>query len=252
MPKTIAFINQKGGTGKTTSTVNVGAGLGRLGQKVLAIDLDPQANLTYHLGIKAHELPRTIGTVLEGRATLAETILERPGFDVIPASLDLAQTEARIFNEPGREHILRAALEGLKRDYSFVLIDCPPSLGILTLNALTAVRDVYIPIEAHYLALQGLRAIRGIIEIVGQRLNPGLEITGVFATRYDERLNLSREVVENLKEHFGEILFRTVIRNNVKLAEAPSYGLDIFAYAPNSHGADDYLKLSREILKRGA
>jgi len=248
MSKVIAFINQKGGTGKTTSTVNIGAGLSRLGKKVLAIDLDPQANLTYHLGIKTREA--SISDVIEGRARIEEAIVERDGLDVIPSTLGLADIEARIFNATGREYLLREALAGLERPYAYVLIDCLPSLGVLTLNALVAAREVYIPLEVQALPLQGLRAIREIVELVRKRLNPGLELTGIIATKYDNRLNLNREVLGTLQEHFGDLLFKTVIRGTVKLAEAPSYGQDIFTYAPKSHGAEDYLALCREIIER--
>ena len=250
MTKTIAFLNQKGGTGKTTSTVNIGAGLSRLKQKVLAVDLDPQANLTYHLGIKAGELKASISELLEGRAGVEEAIVERDGLDVIPSTLALADTEARIFNLTGREHLLKGALAGLKRGYAYVLIDCPPSLGTLTLNALVASREVYIPLEVQALALQGLRAIKGIVDIARERLNPGLEITGIIATKFDGRKNLNREVLETIKKHFGPLLFKTVIRDTVRLAEAPSYGRDIFTYAPRSYGAEDYLNLCKEILQR--
>jgi len=251
MRKTIAFINQKGGTGKTTSTANIGAGLVRLKQKVLAIDLDPQANLTYHLGIKAGDLKASIAEVLEGRVGVEEAIIKRAGgLDVIPSTLALAETEARIFNQSGREHFLRGALAGLNRSYAYVLIDCPPSLGVLTLNALVAAREVYIPLEAQALPLQGLRAIKDIVDIARERLNPRLEITGIIATKYDGRKILHREVLETIKKHFGVLLFKTVIRDTVRLAEAPSYGQDIFSYAPRSYGAEDYLSLCKEILQR--
>jgi len=250
MTKTIAFINQKGGTGKTTSTANIGAGLVRLKQKVLAVDLDPQANLTYHLGIKAGELKASIAEVIEGRAGIEEAIVERDGPDVIPSTLSLAETEARIFNVTGREHLLKGALAGLNRAYAFILIDCPPSLGILTVNALVASKEVYIPLEVQALPLQGLRAIRDIVELARERLNPGLKITGIIATKFDGRKNLNKEVLETIREHFGALLFKTVIRDTVRLAEAPSYGQDIFTYAPRSYGAEDYLNLCKEILKR--
>jgi len=250
MSKTIAFINQKGGTGKTTSAVNVGAGLSRLGKKTLAIDLDPQANLTYHLGIKTHELKPSVSEVMGGRAGIEEAIVERGGLDIIPANLGLAETENRIFNMGGREYLLKEALAGLKRAYAYILVDCPPSLGVLTLNALVAVREVYIPLEVQALPLQGLRAIMKIVELVRERLNPGLELSGIIATKYDSRRNLDREVLETLKEHFGELVFKTAIRETIKLAEAPSYGQDIFNYAPKSRGAEDYLALCREIVER--
>lgn len=250
MTKIIAFTNQKGGTGKTTSTVNCGAGLSRLGKKALIIDLDTQANATVHLGIKVHELSRTIASLLEGKDSIEETIVERDGLDILPSSLDLAETETRIFNTAGREFILKETLDGLKRTYDFILIDCPPSLGILTLNALVAVKEVYIPLEVHYLALQGLRALKGIVELVKKRLNPRLEIAGIIATKYDGRKTLNREVVEKIREHFGGTVFNTLIRDNIALAEAPSYGKTIFEYRPNSHGAEDYLSLCQEILQR--
>jgi chromosome partitioning protein len=250
MTKTIAFINQKGGTGKTTSTVNIGAGLSRLGKKVLVIDLDPQANLTYHLGIKAGELKASISELLEGRTGLEEATIKGDGLDVIPSTLGLAETEARIFNVTGREHLLKGTLARLKPGYAYVLIDCPPSLGTLTINALVASREVYIPLEVQALALQGLRAIKDIVDIARERLNPGLEITGIIATKFDGRKNLNKEVLETIKKHFGPLLFRTVIRDTVRLAEAPSYGRDIFTYAPRSYGAEDYLNLCKEILQR--
>jgi len=250
MTKTIAFINQKGGTGKTTSTVNIGAGLTRLGQKVLLVDLDPQANLTYHVGIKAGELKAFISEVLEDRAGTEEAIVERGSLDIIPSTLALAETEARIFNVTGREYLLKGALAGLKRGYGYILIDCPPSLGTLTINALVASKEVFIPLEVEALALQGLRAIRDVVTIARERLNPGLEITGIIATKFDGRKNLSREVLGTIKKHFGPLIFKTVIRDTVRLAEAPSYGQDIFSYAPRSYGAEDYLSLCKEILQR--
>lgn len=250
MTKTIAFTNQKGGTGKTTSTVNIGAGLTRLGQKVLVIDLDPQANLTYSLGIKAHETDKSISNVLEGGAKIDEAIIERNGLGVIPSSLSLSETEARIFNATGREYLLKEALAELKGAYRFILVDCPPSLGVLTLNALVATREVYLPLEVHYLALQGLRALKGVVELVKKRLNPNLEITGIIATKYDGRKNLNNEVLKTIQKHFKTLVFKTPIRDNIALAEAPSYGQTIFEYRNKSHGAEDYLSLCKEILKR--
>lgn len=250
MSRTIAFINQKGGTGKTTSAVNIGAGLTRLGQKTLLVDLDPQANLTYSLGIKAHELDKTIANILDGEAITEETIMERNGLDIIPSSLSLSETEIRIFNIAGKEFLIREALESLERSYHFILIDCPPSLGNLTINALTAVKEVYIPLQVHFLALQGLSALRGIVNIVQKRLNKDLKITGIIGTQFDKRKNLNKEVLAKIQEHFGGLVFKTLIRDNIALAEAPSYGQTIFEYRLKSHGAEDYLALSKEILKR--
>lgn len=250
MTKTIALVNQKGGVGKSTCAANIGAGLSRLGKRTLAIDLDPQANLTYHLGIKPQELKATISDVVEGRAEIEETIIERDGLDVIPSTMTLADTADRIHNIKGREHLLKEALAGLKRPYAYVLIDCPPALGVLTLNALVAAKEIYIPIEVEALALQGLRSIMGVVDMIRDRLNPGLKISGIIAAKYDSRKNLNREVLETLREHFGGLVFKTVIRETVKLAEAPSYGQSIFDYAPRSYGAEDYLNLCKEILRR--
>ncbi len=247
--ETISLVNQKGGTGKTTSTVNIGAGLTRLGQKVLLIDLDPQANLTYHLGVKGGEIRASTAEILEGRARIEEAIIEKAGLDVIPSSLALADTEARIFNLPARERLLSEPLARVRDKYNYILIDCPPSLGILTLNALVASDGVFIPIEVQALPLQGLRAIDRIIELVRDRLNPELRIAGIIATRYDNRKILSREVLEAIRGHFGSLLFKTLIRETVRLAEAPGFGEDIFSYAPRSYGAEDYLNLCKEILK---
>jgi chromosome partitioning protein len=247
----ICLVNQKGGTGKTTSAVNIGAGLARLGQKVLLIDLDPQANLSYHLGIKSGEIKASVAEVLEGRARPEAAVIERAGLDVIPSTLALAETEARIFDLPGRERLLSEPLARIKSRYSYILIDCPPNLGVLTLNALVGSDKVFIPIEVQALPLQGLRAIDGVIGLVRERLNPELRIAGIIATRYDGRKILNREVLDTIREHFGHLVFKTVIRDTVRLAEAPGYGLDIFSYAPRSYGAEDYLSLCKEILKTG-
>jgi len=250
MRKTIALINWKGGTCKTTVTLNAGAGLAKLGKRTLVIDLDPQGNLTYSLGIKPAELRATIAEALEGKAELEDAIIEREGMDIIPATQGLADTEARIANVTGREYLLREALGRFKRPYDFILIDGPPSLGLLTTNALAAAREAFVPLEAQALPLQGLKAIQGVIELVRQRINPGLELSGIIAAKYDGRLTLSQEVMETLRAHFGDKVFKAVIRAGVKLAEAPSSGKSIFTYAPHSHAAEDYLALCKEIIKR--
>lgn len=216
--------------------------------------MDPQANLTHHLGIKPHTLHSSIRAVLEGKSWLQDTRIklhkEFQSLDLIPANLTLAETEARIFNKNGREFLLREVLAvGWKKTYESILIYCPPSLSVLTLNALIAASEACIPLEFQPLALQGLRAIRDIIELDRKRLNPSLKLTGIIATKYDNRLRLSREVLETLREHFGDLLFKTEIRGAIKLAEAPSYRQDIFHYAPKSHEAEDYLALCREIIR---
>jgi chromosome partitioning protein len=247
--KIIALINQKGGVGKTTSAINIGAGLKQLGQKVLLVDLDPQVHLTYSLGIVAHDLEKTVYQLLKGEIRLLETIIERDGLKIIPSTLDLSGAEVELSSVAGREFLLREALADLQ-GFDYVLLDCPPSLGLLTLNALTTAQEVYIPLQTEYLALSGLSKLLQTIEIVQKRLNDSLIISGIIATRYDSRKKLNNEVVEKIKEHFGDKLFPTLIRDNISLAEAPSFGKTIFEYKPDSYGAMDYLALCREILNR--
>lgn len=245
----IALINQKGGVGKTTSTVNIGAGLTKLNKKVLLIDLDPQAHLTYSLGIPAHELDKSIYELIKGEVAWKEILIERRELKIIPSSLGLSGAEIELSGIAGKEFLLKKALEGLK-GFDYILIDSPPSLGLLTLNALTAAQELYIPLQVEFLALQGLSRLLETIDIVKKRLNKNLEITGIIAIRFDGRKNLNKEIVEKIKDYFGDKLFKTFIRDNISLAEAPSFGKTIFEYKPNSHGANDYLNLSREILKR--
>ena len=246
---TIALINQKGGVGKTTSTTNLGAGLSMLGKSVLLVDLDPQAHLTYGLGIQAHELDYTVYEVLKGEVTAKETIVQRDRLEVLPSSLSLSAAEVELSGMAGREFLLKEALADLPRR-DFVLLDCPPSLGLLTLNALTAAQEVYIPLQTEFLALQGMSKLIDTINVVRKRLNPGLAITGIIGTQFDARKNLNREVVEKIREHFTDKLFETLIHDNVALAEAPSYGQTIFEYRPDCRGAQDYLALSQEAVAR--
>jgi chromosome partitioning protein len=246
MSKVIAISNHKGGVGKTTSAINIGAGLNSLGKKVLLIDLDPQANLSQSLGIVEPE--RTIYGALRGLHGL-EPISVLPGLDVVPSTLDLSGAEIELSGEAGREFILKDLLEPIKSKYSYILIDSPPSLGLLTINAFTASDQIFIPLQAQFLALQGLTKLVEVIEKIRKRLNPGLKIGGVFITQYDSRKVLNRDVVEAIKSHFPKELFSTYIRDNVALAEAPAQGLDIFRYSPKSNGAEDYLSLSKEIAK---
>jgi chromosome partitioning protein len=248
--KKIAFINQKGGVGKTTCTMNIGAGLISLGKKVLLVDLDPQAHLTYSLGIEAHELENTVYELLKGDCKVKNTIIKRNGIDVLPSSLELSGAEIEFSGIAGREFLLRESLENIK-NYDYILFDCPPSLGLLTLNALTTAQEVYIPLQTEFLALQGMSKLLNTIDIVKKRLNKDIEITGIIATRFDNRKNLNKEVVEKIESYFGSRLFKTFIRDNVSLAEAPSFGQTIFEYKPGSYGAKDYLSLCHEIIKRG-
>jgi chromosome partitioning protein len=244
---TISLLNHKGGVGKTTSAINIGAGLVELGKRVLLIDLDPQANLTISLGIPRQKM--TIYEALRGEGDLVP-YQHKPGMDVITSSLDLSGAEMELINEAGREYILRELLGQVSDDYDFILIDCPPSLGLLTLNALTSSRYVMIPLQTEFLAVQGLAKIKQVIDKVKFRLNKQLEMGGVIATMYDNRRVLNRDVVDIIHKHFGDKVFKTYIRENVALAEAPAQRKDIFDYNPKSPGAHDYMELSKEILER--
>ncbi len=243
----ISLLNHKGGVGKTTSAINIGAGLVEFGKKILLIDLDPQANLSLSLG--APRLPNTIYEAMKGEAPLTPHTVKN-GLDVVISTLDLSGAEMELINEAGREFILHELFVPLKDKYDYIIIDCPPSLGLLTLNALTCSDFVYIPLQTQFLALQGLAKIKQVISKVKLRLNRKLEIGGVLATMYDSRKVLNREVVETIKKYFGDTVFKTKIRDNVSLAEAPAKRKDIFEYSPNSLGAKDYLALCREILER--
>lgn len=243
----ISLLNHKGGVGKTTSAINIGAGMVELGKKVLLIDLDPQANLTLSLGIPRQKV--TIYEALRGEGDL-DPYTAKPGMDVIVSSLDLSGAEMELINEAGREYILRELFTPFMEQYDYILIDCPPSLGLLTLNALTCSQYIIIPLQTEFLALQGLAKIKQVIDKVKFRLNKNLEIGGVIATMYDSRRVLNRDVVETIHKYFGEKVFKTYIRDNVALAEAPAQRKDIFDYSPRSSGAEDYLNLCKEILVR--
>lgn len=245
--KTIAFTNQKGGVGKTTSTINVGAGLCLQGKKVLLVDLDPQANLTYSLRMNSQRLDTTIYDVLKGRTNPSEAIISHNGFDILPSSIDLSGAEMEFANEPARETLLKNTLGKVADGYDYVLIDCPPNLGLLTLNAFTAVNEVFIVLQSEYLALHGLSKLMDVIKVVKERLNPEIEISGIICTLFDGRKNLNKEVVDHIQDYFGDKVFNTLIRDNVALAEAPSHHKTIFEYDPESHGAKDYMSLAKEI-----
>ncbi len=247
MGKVISLLNHKGGVGKTTSVINIGAGLAQLGRKVLLVDLDPQANLTLSLGIPRQ--PVTIYECMRGESEL-EPYQLKENVDVIMSTLDLSGAELELINEAGREYILRELFEPVREEYDYIIIDCPPSLGLLTLNALAASDYVYIPLQTEFLALQGLAKIKQVIDKVKFRLNRSLEIGGVIGTMYDGRKILNRDVMETIKKYFGEKVFDTLIRDNVALAEAPSQRKDIFEYNSASLGAEDYMNLCKEIIQR--
>lgn len=247
MSKVISLLNHKGGVGKTTSTISIGAGLVKLGKRVLLIDLDPQANLTLSLGIPRQK--NTIYEALRGECELAPYSVKE-NLDVVPSTLDLSGAEMELINEAGREFILRELFEPLQMEYDYILIDCPPSLGLLTLNALTSSNHVIIPLQTEFLALQGLTKIKQVVDKVRFRLNKKLTIVGVIATMYDKRKVLNRDVVDTIRKYFGDRVFDTMIRDNVSLAEAPAARQDIFEYSKRSNGAKDYLALAKEIIER--
>jgi chromosome partitioning protein len=247
MSQIITISNHKGGVGKTTSAVNIGAGLRELGYRVLLVDLDPQANLSQSLG--QPEAERTIYGAMRGQYP-AQPITILKGLDLIASTLDLSGAEVELSGEAGREYILSELLAPFRTSYDYIIIDSPPSLGLLTINSFTASTGLLIPLQPHYLAFQGLTKLLEVVEKIQRRLNKELEVTGVFITQYDSRKVLIRDVVDTIGAHFGDKLLRTRIRENIALAEAPAMGLDIFRYNPKSNGAEDYLALCRELTQR--
>ena len=246
MSKIISISNHKGGVGKTTSTINIGAGLHKLGQRVLLIDLDPQANLSLSLGV--NDPDTSIYEAIKSESAL-QPIEILNGFDIVPSTLDLSGAELEIASEAGREYILKELLEPFMEKYDYILIDTPPALGLLTINAFTASDEVFIPLQAQFLALKGFSKLLEVIDKIQKRLNKKLKIGGVIITQYDSRKILNKDVAGSIELHFKDTVFKTKIRDNVALAEAPTQGLDIFRYNPKSNGADDYLNLANEILK---
>lgn len=250
MAHILSVTNHKGGVGKTTTTINLGAGLRERGQRVLLIDLDPQANLTTSLGLYDRE-GKTLYEALKGEEHLFGVVANvRHHLAVLPASMDLSSLEVELSTVAGREYILSELLESILVNYDFILIDCPPSLGILTLNALSASHALILTLQAEYLALQGLNKLEDTLKLIQKRINPQLTILGVLVTLYDNRKNLHRTTVDSVRERFGEKVFETQIRDNITLAEAPRAGKDIFSYDRNCNGARDYLAMADEVLKR--
>ncbi|MEX2582090.1 MAG: AAA family ATPase [Gemmatimonadota bacterium] len=253
MARIIAIANQKGGVGKTTTAINLGACLAVAEQRTLVVDIDPQANATSGLGIAKESVERSIYDVLVDGTPAREVIVHKvhfPFLDVLPATRDLVGVEVELVNRKGRETILRDALGSLREEYDFILIDAPPSLGMLTLNTLAAADAVLIPIQCEFYALEGLSQLLNTVRIVQRNLNPGLQIEGVLLTMFDNRLNLSRQVAEEAKEYFGPKVFRTAIPRNVRIAEAPSFGEPIVLYDIVSVGAKSYLALAQEVIAR--
>ena len=252
MGKIIAVANQKGGVGKTTTTINLAASLALQGKKVLIIDADPQANATSGYGIDPRSMQSSIYECLVDDYPLEGSQVATcvKGLDLIGSRIDLAGAELELVGKPERERTLKRLLEPVAGNYDYVLIDCSPSLGLITVNALTAAHSVIIPVQAEYFALEGISKLLNTIRIIKQKLNPGLEIEGFLLTMYDSRLRLANQIYEELKSHFGDMVFNTVIPRNIRLSEAPSHGLPAIMYDPESRGATSHVMLAKEIIKR--
>jgi chromosome partitioning protein len=252
MGKIIAITNQKGGVGKTTTAINLGASFGVLEYKTLIIDADPQANATSGVGFDPRNVQKSIYDSLVNETDARELILEteNPNLDIIPAHIDLVGAELEMINMPNRELKLRQSLEGIKDDYDFILIDCSPSLGLITVNALTAADSVIIPVQCEYFALEGLGKLLNTIKIVQSRLNTELDIEGIVLTMYDTRLRLANQVVDEVKTHFQELVFNTIIHRNTRLGEAPSFGETIIMHDATCKGSINYLNFAREVLQK--
>ena len=252
MGKIIAIANQKGGVGKTTTSVNLAASLGVLEKKVLLIDADPQANATSGLGVDVESVEIGSYQLIEHSSSAEECIIKTsaPNVDIIPAHIDLVAIEIELVDKDEREYMLRKAIQHLKNSYDYIIIDCAPSLGLLTLNALTAADSVMIPIQCEYFALEGLGKLLNTIKSVQKIHNKALDIEGMLLTMYDSRLRLSNQVVEEVQKHFSNMVFETIIQRNVRLGEAPSFGESIINYDVSSKGASNYLSLAEEIIKK--
>lgn len=251
--KVLAFVNQKGGVAKTTSAINIGAALAIEGKRVLLVDLDPQGSLSKCAGFRNIDDDPTTYEVIKGDVDINQAIKTKQAvahYDVLPTDIRFSGAEIELISVPGRDTLLREALEGLKTSYDYVLIDCSPSLNILTLMALTAANSVIIPVAAQYMPLDGMAQLLPTVELVKKRLNKGLKIGGVIVTMYDSRRSLDKGIIEAVKDKFSTEVFSTVVRNNSKLAEAPTFEKDIFEYAPKSSGAEAYRAIAQEIIER--
>lgn len=252
MAKIISLANQKGGVGKTTTSINLAAGLAHEGKRVLLVDADPQANASSGLGVEIRDLNKTIYECLVNGIDPETAIIHTSvaDLDIIPSHIDLVGAEIEILNLPKREQLMKNVLSSIQDKYDYILIDCSPSLGTITVNALTASDSIIIPVQCEFFALEGIAKLLNTVKIIKSNLNPNLQIEGFLMTMYDNRLRLSNQVYEEVKRHFGELVFNTVISRNVRLSEAPSHGLSVIDYDPSSKGAKNYISLAKELIKR--
>lgn len=250
MGRVIAITNQKGGVGKTSSAINLAASLAILEKKTLIIDADPQANATSGIGVNPKEVNHGLYECLVGDATIQDAILstETPHLDILPSHVDLVGAEIELINVPSRERIIAKLIESVKETYDYIIIDCSPSLGLITVNALAAADSVIIPVQAEYFALEGLGKLLNTIKIVQKRINADLQIEGILITMFDQRLRLANDVNQEVRKHFEELVFETIIHRNTRIGEAPSVGKPVILFDASSKGAQDYLNLAREIL----
>jgi chromosome partitioning protein len=252
MGKIIALANQKGGVGKTTTTINLGASLATLEKTVLVVDADPQANASSGLGVNLQEVETSLYECIINKTDVRDAIYttDIDGLDIIPSHIDLVGAEIEMLNLPNREKIIQQLLEPVRNDYDYILIDCSPSLGLITVNSLTAADSVIIPVQCEYFALEGISKLLNTIKIIKQKLNPKLEIEGFLLTMYDSRLRLANQIYDEVKRHFQELVFKTVIQRNVKISEAPGHGLPVILYDADSAGAKNHLALAKEIINK--